>query len=1256
VTKEGGVIPSAVKSLSIPALNWNYFAMRSGIRKLQPMPVAVWLAVCWISTSFLHSAPPGVRITSLEVAAGTAPGFQLLHPQETGLTFTNLLAPAASARNRVLNNGSGVAAGDYDGDGQIDLFFCSLNDGNKLFRNLGHWRFADVTATSGLRFPAGYYRGAVFTDVNGDRRLDLLVGTVGAGVLVFLNEGGGKFVDATDRAGTATSFASETMALADVDGNGTLDLYVCDNRTDDVRDWPRIPVMYVNGQPTVPPSLRNRLTFSGGRVQEYGEPDTLYLNDGTGRFTPLPWTQGAFLNEEGRALDGPPLDWGLTAAFRDVNNDGWPDLYVCNDFWTPDRFWINDGRGHFQAVGPLVLRKTSASCMGIDFADVNRDGYLDFFTVDMLSRSSELRKRQMVAPPPVPTRIGAIENRPQTARNALFLNRGDGTYAEIACLAGVAASEWSWSPVFLDVDLDGYDDLLITAGHFRDVQDLDTTERIRALQNDWRSAAQGQDQAKAFLEAKIEHTKLYPPLDAPVVAFRNQGNLHFQEMTSAWGLDLPGVSHGVAVADLDNDGDLDLAINRLGAPAAVYRNNASAGRVAVRLAGRAPNTQAIGAKIELVGGAAPHQIYEVTSGGSYVSGPDTLRVFAVKSDSAGMRLRITWRDGSVTEIEDVRPNCLYEVNEEKAWRRPRGETNPTATPEPVWFRDVSDWLHHMHHEDPFDDLSRQPLLPRKLSQSGPGAAWYDVNRDGWIDLIIGSGQGGRMAVLWNRNGRKFEAAAAPAYNRVLPCDQSTILGWRGQTGNAMLLAGYARYESGDATSACAVFYEAGNGRIKALLPGQPASVGALAMADVDNDGDLDLFVGGQVIPGRYPEAASSLLYLQTNGQWVLDHQNKETLRDVGLVQGAVWSDLDADGYPDLIAACEWGPVRVFRNDHGRLRDFTETWGLAPHTGWWTGVTTGDFDGDGRLDIVAGNWGRNSLYQASPKQPLQIYYGNFAGGEGLDIIETEFDPTRERTVPLHQRDFMQAALPYVLERFPTHAAWSRASVEDVIRDRPGPARHLSVTTLASLIFLNRGGKFERRDLPEEAQFAPVFGVAVADADGDGREDVFLAQNFFAFPHEENRLDGGRGLWLRGDGTGHFSVITGQRSGVLVYGEQRAAALADFDRDGRVDLVVTQNGAATRLFHNEAARPGLSVRLEGSKQNPDAAGAVVRLKYGQDWGPARELHAGSGYWSQDAYTVVMGLKETPKAVWVRWPGGKVSETTVAPDQREITIACP
>jgi hypothetical protein len=467
-----------------------------------------------------------------------------------------------------------------------------------------------------------------------------------------------------------------------------------------------------------------------------------------------------------------------------------------------------------------------------------------------------------------------------------------------------------------------------------------------------------------------------------------------------------------------------------------------------------------------------------------------------------------------------------------------------------------------------------------------------------------------------------------------------------------------------------------------LWPGSAPGAGALAVVDLDGDGDLDLFVGGSVAAGQYPRPTPSRVFRCTGEALELDAENTRVVAEAGLVNGAVWSDLNGDGFAELILACEWGPVRVFRNERGKLSAWdapvtldSQLSTLHQLTGWWTGVTAGDVNGDGRLDIIAANWGLNSSYQASGRQPLELVHGDLLERGTVNVIETEWDTSLRATVPRHRLDVLSRELPMLPERFTSHRAYSEASLTAVLGPLQSRARKAEAVTLASMVFLNRGDRFEAEPLPREAQWAPSFGVNVADFDGDGTEDVFLAQNFFAVPGETPRLDAGRGLLLRGaptslspapsggeggqrpgEGASHSIQLVpmpGQQSGIEVYGEQRGAAVADFDADGRADLVVSQNGAATKLFRNTGAKPGLRVRLNGPAGNPSGVGAQVRLKFGERLGPAREIHGGSGWWSQDDAVQVLAVPAQPSEVWIRWPGGAVSTTPVPPDAREVKV---
>ena len=1313
---------------------------------------------------FVWQDGEGYRHASLPVSADGRTGFTRLLADRTGITFTNVLPESRFVTNQVLPNGAGVAAGDVDNDGWCDLYFCGLSAPNRLFRNLGQWRFEDITTPAGVACPELDATGAVFADLDGDGDLDLVVNSIGGGTHPFLNDGGGRFTPGSDvlnpgRGGTS-------LALADSDGDGDLDLYVANYRTRTLMDAPgtrfsvrmldgQLVVASINGRPPTDPEWTNRFRFTielgpGGRGtfahEELGEADVFYRNDGGGRFVPVPWTDGTFLDEDGQALTEPPFDWGLSVAFRDFNGDGRPDLYVCNDFGTPDRFWLNDGNGRFRAAPRLALRQTSLASMSLDVTDVNRDGLDDFLVVEMLSREHQRRLTQRNVVQGKTPSPAEIHSRPQYPRNTLFLNRGDGTYAELAQFAGLDASEWSWSPIFLDVDLDGYDDLLVTNGFERDNMNADVQARIQATR-----AAQ-----RARTAEELQLRRLFPRLDTANLAFRNQGNLKFAEVSQAWGFGTPTISQGACLADLDNDGDLDVIVNNLNAAAAVYRNDGSGPRLAVRLVGLPPNTQGIGARLTVTAGPVP-QSQVMTCGGRYLSGDAPLRVFAAGSPTNRLRLEVRWPSGRTSLVPDAWANHLYEIHEVAAAAHepveqapslpsrepPGGGTGPTTcrpgpparrggfmaseqvqqeqaasrapappglTQPPSWpqphpasfapkpvFEDVSHRLAHGHHDDPFDDFERQPLLPRRLSEAGPGVCWADVDDDGWDDLVVGAGRGGSLASFRNDTRGSFQRWTQAPWDQTAPHDQTGIVA--GAPG--VFYVGTSPDEAGPSTAIHVQTYRTGEPpTATAGVAAHAVGAGALALADYDGDGTLDLFVGGRALPGQYPLASPSRCYRQGDGQFVADEATDRALGEVGLVNGAVWSDLDGDGWPELVLACEWGPVRVFRNQQGRLeawnlpvrvtgepgttdheprttdygagtRDHepvTGDFGLRPSpfalgpappltldalTGWWNGVATGDFDGDGRLDLLATNWGRNTKYERHRQHPLRLYHGDPEGTGSRGLLEAYHDPGLEAYVPGRMLDVVAKAMPFLHGRFTTHQAWAEASVSLVWGDRADRMRMLEATWLETTLFLNRGDHLEARLLPFETQLSPAFAACVADYDGDGCEDLFLSQNFFGVDADTSRYDAGRGLWLQGDGHGGFRAVPGQAIGVTVYGQQRGAAVGDFDRDGRADLVVAQHGAETRLFRNTQGRPGLRVRLTGPAGNPWGIGAVVRLRFGERWGPAREVQAGAGYWGQNATTLVLGTPTAPTHIRVRWPGGQTRELALPRGVREVQL---
>jgi hypothetical protein len=1215
--------------------------------------LALLIAACSRPPDTSWQEGDGYRWRALDVPRRGTPGFTQLDTSRTRVGFINTVSESLLVRNRILAQGAGVCLGDVGGDGLADIFLARTEGPNVLYRNLGAWQFEEMP-NAGVAAPDRYSTGCALVDVDGDSDLDLILVALGGPNALFLNDGTGRFTEIAKESGLESTAGSTSVAVADVDGDGHLDLYVVNYKAYTTLD--RIPPQARSFDQVVREvaprrfevreryrrdyKLVDREDLGGISLVQRADPDFFYRNDGKGRFIREPIAGNRrFTDEHGRPLTEEPEDFGLTAMFADLDADGAPDLYVANDFEDPDQFWRNDGRGNFRLLPWYAMRSTSNSTMAVDVGDVDRDGHPDLFQVDMLSRDTRRLKTQIPTHTALLKRPGLGEGRLQMQRNTLHLNRGDGTFTEIARLAGVGASGWSWSTMFLDVDLDGWEDLLIGTGHLWDVMDGDTQYRLRnRLQEiDWR---------RMLFE--------YPPLAVPNVALRNRGDLTFEDASRTWRFNVgEDVSHGMAAADLDGDGDLDVVINRLGTPAAVLRNDATAPRIAVRLRGASPSTFGIGSRVRVRGGAVPLQQREVVAGGLYASSSEAMLTFATGS-AKRVTIEVDWRDGRRTVIEGAVPNRLYEIGQASA--QPRSDPPPDSVA--TLFQDVTSQLGgHGHTERYFDDYARQLLLPNAFSQLGPGIAWDDVDGDGREDLIVGTGGTGTLAWFRNDGGR-----LTPTPVRVPPAqgDLTTILAAPDGRGGRMVIAGMSSYEMASPREALAapsvVAYSVSTGRTTSLVPGDSASVGPLALADYDGDGGLDLFVGARILPGAYPMSPSSHLYRNEGGRLVLDTANSRLFTGTGMVSAASFADINGDGWADLIVAIEWGTIRIFLNEKGRFRAAPKSAGLAGVYSRWNGLATGDLDADGRLDIVATSWGRNTDYHASEARPLFLYSGFFTDRGPPDALLAQEDPRIGGVAPLTTFARLSLALPGMAQRLRTFAAYADATMDQVLSPKASRAARLGATTMDHMLFLNRGDRFEARSLPLVAQMAPAFYAGIADFDGNGKEDVFLSQNFFATEVATPRYDAGRSLLLIGDGAGGLEPVPGQRSGLQIYGEQRGAAYADFDGDGRLDLAVSQNGAATRLFRNAGAVPGLRVRLIGPLGNPTAIGTQMRLRYSDRGGPVREVQAGSGYWSQNGAVQVLGRAGEPTALWARWPGGREQVIPLARGQAEVALRMP
>ncbi len=1078
-------------------------------------------------------------------------GFTELASQSTGILFTNRLEGDMFLTNAVAHNGAGLAIGDIDGDSLPDIYICSLQGPNGLFLNKGNWRFQPLDAGPAA-CPDQLSTAAAFADVDGDQDLDLLVNGIAAGTRLFLNDGRGGFNESTN-SGLSRTNSATSMALADIDRDGDLDLY-CAHYIDVMhladpttqfalgrRDG-KWEVIRVNGQSTRSPRWKDRFeALPDGSVRELPETHALYRNDGKGRFTAIQNEPGVFQDADGKPI--PPFrDWGLAVMFRDINRDGAPDFYVCNDNASPDRFWINNGNGTFRLAPRFTLRHTSRSSMGIDFADIDRDGRDDFIVLDMFARDHAKRMTQLVRDYPDTATRESSDQQPRYNRNTLFFGRTDYSFSEAALMSGVAATDWSWCPVFLDVDLDGYEDLLVSNGFSFDVMDQDSNDQIRS--------------AKLTVQQRKRIRQFHPRWPSALGAFRNQRDGTFAPAGN-WGLNHVGIAYGMALGDLDGDGDMDLVVNRLNEPTAIYRNDSANPRIAVRLRGTGSNTHGIGARIRLIGPSLTQE-QEIIAGGRYMSGDQPMRVFAATTGTP-LRLEVRWPDGRQSTVTNVHPNHIYEVHQAGAIP----VTVATTSAKPPLFEDASGLLAHRHLENEYDDWGRQPLLPHRLSRLGPTVDWLDLDADGWPDLVIGAARGAKLAVVLNQQGMSF---SKPLELGPLPGDCTAIARLGSVGGKPALVVAISNYEQPPPAESKLAIISLEDGMLKSTyLSTGDAAPGALATADIDGDGDVDLFVGSKSLPGRYPAPAPSAIWLNENGTLKRSASHASNFARVGLVSGATFADLDNDNDPDLVLALEWGPLRLFQNDKGTFSDITEQVGLASFTGLWTSITTADFNGDGKLDLAAGNFGLNTTYALYAPAPIRLYYDDLNRDGVVEIMEA--GQNDNQWVPLRSRTWLARAMPELLQRFPTHAAFGRTTIAGILG--ANQASVVEAAHLESALFLNRGARFEHVPLPREAQLTPIFSLCAGDFDNDGIKDLFASQNSFNSASDFSREDSGQGLWLRGRGDGTFEPVDSTASGIRIPGEQRGAALADFNRDGRIDLVVGQNNAETKFYLNRAS---------------------------------------------------------------------------------------
>jgi hypothetical protein len=1063
------------------------------------------------------------------------------------------------------------------------------------------------------------------------------------------------------------------MSFADYDRDGDLDGYLVTNHYPppadieyrlvyDERGVPRVPAEYREFHDTMP------LPEGDYGVIEVGQYDHLYRNNGDGTFSDVSEAAGISGNDK-----------GLAATWWDYDDDGHPDLYVANDFYAPDRLYRNNGDGTFTDVAGEVLPHTPWFSMGCDVGDINNDGLFDFIATDMSEPTTYRAKVAMndmyedgwfLEPPrgfPAPR---------QYMRNAVFLNTSVGRMLEIAYLTGLESTGWTWAPRFVDLDQDGMVDVHITNGMSRDWSNSDYKRE---------AARRGPTNSKAFTEYWDEQ----PPLLQANYAFRNRGGLRFEDAGKAWGLDESGISFGTAFGDLDGDGDLDLVINNLDAPVSVYRNNGAAGHaIKLRLRGTTSNRWGIGATVSLRAGGH-FQAAFLTLARGFMSASDPTFHFGLGDAAMIDELHVEWPSGHRQVFTNLPTDRFFTVTEPDGSARvgegekgrggdqnaedfspsPPLPVSRSSSHTPLFVR--SNVLKPLaHRERPFDDFAREPLLPMRLSQQGPGLAAGDVNRDGRDDLFLTGAAGNAGTLSTNQGEGKWSLLQDlfPPWGEDLAVeDLGALLFDADGDGklDLLLVSGGVECASDDESLRDRLFLNDGAGtftRAADALPDLRDSGSVAAAADYDRDGDLDLFIGSRVIPGRYPETPNSRLLENSAGKFRdVTAAKAPELQRSGLVTSALWSDVNGDGWIDLVVTHEWGPIKLFINHDGRLSDATKSAGIANMLGWWNGIAGRDLDGDDDIDYVATNIGRNTCYRVSAERPAKLFYGDFAGDGHPVAIGAKFDE-QGRLVPARNKPAVERALPLVQAAYPSFQEFASATLAEVVGEKQlADALQLTANTVDSVVLRNDGaGHFTVESLPTLAQVSPGFGVIMSDFNGDGFTDVYVVQNSYSPRREIGRWDGGISVLLAGQQNGHLSAVPFRESGLLIPGDAKSAVLAEINGDEWPDVVVGVNDGEVAAFENHgiANRRMAAIRLHGRPGNPTGIGSRVTVIRSDGVRQTAEVQAGGGYLSQQSATLWFGLGTQAHlgSVEVVWPDGDTTRYQSKLDERAILIRQP
>ncbi len=1110
------------------------------------------------------------------------PLFHLIDPAQSGIDYSLVIKENDSVNMLSFTNfytGSGVGLGDINNDGLTDVYFGSCMESGRLYLNTGNLKFTDITEKAGIE-TACWITGVSMVDINTDGYLDIYLNVSGPKSsqntrnLLFINGGDLTFTEQASEYGIDDESQTTHSSFFDYDRDGDLDLFMIINPTNSALNYMgSIGAKMING--------------------ESKSTDKLFRNNGDNTFSDVS-------REAGILIEG----YSLGLSTSDINGDGWVDVFVANDFLSNDILYINNGDGTFTDKAGEFFKHTSFSSMGTDIADIDNDGLPDIYVCDMYP-ADYYREKTMVAANSYKAFYYLIRMGydPQYVRNVLQINNGNNTFSEIGLLAGVDKTDWSWASLFGDLDNDGFKDLYVTNGFTRDLGDLDFI-KYHESSPFANPSANSADHYKAIVNQK----------GTPIsnVVFKNNGDWTFSNLTDSWGLKNPSFSNGLAQGDLDNDGDLDLVVSNINAPAFIYENLSETldhHYLRLKLIGDSKNPQGIGAKVKLY---TPKgiQFNEKVNYRGYLSTVDDVLHFGLGKISTIDSIEIIWPDGNFNRYSNIAidTTLTYRYGDKQGLPSKPTELDKMFT---AINEDLS--IAYIHTEDGFMDFAIQPLIPHEHTLNGPGIAVGDINNDGLDDFFIGGSANNSASFFIQKQDHRFVEAKFPHGKEHE--DNGALLFDADNDGDLDLyvVSGgtFDRFRN-PLDYQDRLYLNNGLGEYtysKKSLPVINSSGSCVVAADFDLDNDLDLFVGGRLVPGKYPHPAES--YLLRNNGGVFTDITSELLpegKQIGMVTAALWTDIDNDLWPDLMITGEWMPIKIYNNSKGVSFKNIKDKFLKNSNGWWNSIVSGDFDKDGDIDYVAGNLGTNTYYKAGIKTPVKIYAKDFDNNGTIDPVMSCYYDDVERAIPL--RDNLIEQISSMNRRFPDYNSYANATIyETFSKQEIRDAIILESTHYQSSYIENLGDRnFRISPLPTKCQVAPVFGMQVRDLNKDGNLDVLMVGNSYATHVLIGRYDAFTGIYMTGDGNGNFEASRGNENGFFVDTDARSLVSLNI-KDCTEVFVVGSNSDSLKVFQVNGDKSDIKIDV-----HPNDVVALVELNDGSSY--RQEFYYGSGYYSQSS----------------------------------------